>query len=462
MICRRLVGLALLLAWQGLAHADDAKPAQRPNILWIFSDDHGPELGCYGVEFLRTPNLDKLASEGMRFNYCYTNGPVCSASRSALMTGMYQTSIGAHHHRSHRKDGFKLPPNVKMITDYFREAGYFTCNGKFEDSNLKQAGKTDFNFTAVKPFDGTNWNQRKPGQPFFAQINFIEPHRGANWKQNSQLAYRVDPAKVVVPPYYPDTPEVRQDFANYYDAIDRLDIRVGKVLKRLAADGLADNTIVFFFGDNGRCHLRDKQWLYDGGLHVPLIVRWPGHIKPASINNDLISGIDISVTSLKLAGITIPKHMHGQVFLGPEAAPARKYIIGARDRCDETVDRIRSVHTHQYNYIRNFMPEKPYTQTNEYKETNYPVLNIMKKLHKEGKLNATQQLFMVARKPDEELYDLKADPWEIHNLAKDPKHQQTLKEMRKILDGWIKDTNDHGAIPEKPEEPGKPMKKKKS
>jgi len=429
----------------------------RPNILWILSEDISPDLSCYGTEAVQTPNLDKLAHQGIRYTNAFTTSPVCSASRSAMITGMYQTSIGVHHHRSHRNDGYTLPEPVRLITEYFREAGYFTANVKTAAAGVRGSGKTDFNFQLKKAFDGSDWNQRNPGQPFFAQLSINVTHRGGHWKNlREKLKNPVDPARVKLPPYYPDHPIAREDWATYLNSIQLMDQYVGKILKRLNDEGLADKTVVIFIGDHGRCHVRGKQWLYDGGIHIPLIVRWPGKLKAGQVCDDLVSAIDISATVLKIAGIEPPKHIEGRVFLGPGAnavrrpqAEKRNYIIAARDRCDETIDRIRCVRTKRYKYIRNFMPQRPYTQQNRYKERSYPMLNLMKELHAEGKLTPAQALFMAPRKPDEELYDIWNDPYEIHNLAASPKHQQTLKKMRAILDKWVRETGDKGQLPEK-------------
>ena len=420
----------------------------RPNILWILSEDISPDLSCYGTPAVQTPNLDRLADQGVRYTNAFTTAPVCSASRSAMITGMYQTSVGIHHHRSHRDDGYTLPEPVCMITEYFREAGYFTANVKTAAPGVRGSGKTDFNFKFKNAFDGSDWNQRKAGRPFFAQLSISVTHRGGHWKGLPQkLKNPVDLAKVKLPPYYPDHPVARDDWATYLDSIQMMDGYIGKILKRLDDEGLADNTVVIFIGDHGRCHVRGKQWLYDGGIHIPLIIRWPGKLKAGRVCDDLISAIDISATVLKIAGIEPPKYMEGRVFLGP-GVKKRDYIIAARDRCDETIDRIRCVRTKRYKYIRNFMPERPYTQINRYKESSYPMLPLMRKLYSEGKLTPVQALFMAPRKPDEELYDLQNDPYEINNLADSPKHQKTLNRMRGILDKWIKDTGDKGQFPE--------------
>lgn len=442
--------LLLLVAAAGPLTAADQAAKARPNILWILGDDLGPDLGCYGTPLVRTPNLDRLASEGIRYTRCFTSAPVCSPSRSAWNTGVYQTRIDAQNHRSHRGDGYRLPEGVKLVSQRFHDAGYFTANVTTAASGVRASGKTDFNFQAEQPFDGIDWSQRAPGQPFYAQINFMEPHRGPAWPAARKQAELVDPAKVKLPAYYPDHPVARDDWANYLDAVHLLDTKVGAVLDRLEHEGLAKNTIVVFFGDNGRCHVRDKQWLYEGGLHVPLIVRWPGgSVKPGTVQTGMVSAIDISATSLALAGLEIPKGLDGQPFLGPNAK-TRTEIFGARDRCDETVDRIRSVRTERYKLIRNYYPDRPYTQKNAYKERQYPVLNLMKQLHAEGKLTREQELFMAPRRPAEELYDLQADPEEIHNLAASPTYRKTLKDLEARLDRWIAETHDRGAIAEDP------------
>ncbi len=407
---------------------------KRPNILWIMGEDICPDIGCYGTPAVKTPNLDRLASEGIRYTNAFVTGPVCSASRSAMITGMYQTSIGAHNHRSHRGDGYTLPEPVKLITDYLRRAGYYTTNN----------GKTDFNFKPKgKAFDGKDWKGRKEGQPFFAQVTFGVTHRAFKRDKNNPI----DPDKVKVPPYYPDTKLTRRDWADYLESMQILDGQVGQLLKRLEDEGLADNTVVIFIGDHGSCHVWGKQWLYEGGIHIPLIIRWPGVLKAGQVREDMVSAIDISATILKVAGIEPPAHMEGEVFLGPDAKK-RDYIISARDRCDETVDRIRCVRTKRYKYIRNFMPERPYTQFNAYKTRQYPVVTLLEVLHKRGELTEAQAKFMAPRRPKEELYDLVNDPYELCNLADDARYETKLVELRAILEKWIIETGDKGQIAE--------------
>jgi arylsulfatase A-like enzyme len=424
---------------------------ERPNILWILGDDLGPQLSCYGDPLVKTPNADWIASEGARFTHCFTTAPVCSPARSAWNTGMYQTSFDAQNHRSHRKDGSRLPEGVRLVSHRLRDAGYFTANVTEVAPGLKVPGKTDFNFQVDgKAFDGTHWNQRAKGQPFYAQVNLTAPHKGPDWpaarQGNKSL---IDPAKVELPPYYPDHPVVRDEVANYLDAVQRWDAQVGVILGALRADGLLDNTAIFVFGDNGRCLLRGKQWLYDPGTHVPLLVRWPGRVARGTVRRDLVSALDITATALDIAGVAHPRGLHGQSLFG--GAKPRPYIFTARDRCDMTVDRIRAVRDHRYKLIRNFMPERPYAQFNEYIRDSYPTLRVIQELHAAGKLNATQSQWMAPRKPEFELYDLKADPQEVRNLAEDPAHRMIKRRLVTALDQWIVETNDHGRTPESPD-----------
>lgn len=442
--------LPLLLAGTlaaGSLRADAPKP--RPNILWILAEDFSPHLGCYGTKEVHTPNIDRLAAEGVRYTRAFATAPVCSASRSAFMTGMYQTTIGAHNHRSHRDDGYRLPDGVRVLTDWMRDAGYFTGNIRTfpPDLNLRGTGKTDWNFTYFgKPFDTDRWADLKGKQPFYAQVNFPETHRKFNSPRHA------DPAKVEIPPYYPDHPVVRDDWAQYLDAATALDVKVGKVLKQLEADGLAANTVVVFLGDHGQAHVRGKQFCYDSGLQVPMIVRWPKslpapkHYRAGTVDERLIELIDLAPTTLAIAGAAKPAKMQGRILLGEKAADPREYVFGARDRCDETVARFRTVRDARYRYIRNFMPERPLLQANDYKERSYPVWNLLKELHAQGKLNAVQQFLVQPRMPGEELYDLDNDPHETRNLAGSarPEHVLTRMRLRATLERWIEASGDQG------------------
>ena len=443
----RNTGLALTAA--GLSPCGGASQA-RPNILWIIGEDFSPDLSCYGNPDVATPNIDRLASEGVRYTHACVTAPICSIARSALMTGMYQTSIGAHNHRSHRRDGYKLPEGVRPFTALFREAGYHTSNLK--DTSVGGRGKTDFNFNLDEPpFDGADWSGRAEGQPFYAQINFSETHRAFRAFPERPI----DPATVELPPYYPGHPVVREDFALYLETAQHLDQRVAKVLERLEQEGLAEDTIVFFFGDHGRPLPRGKQFCYEGGMLIPLIVRipekfWPAGWQPGSVSDDLISHIDVTATSLAFCGIPRPSNMEAQVFIGEESAPPREVLFCARDRADETVDRIRAARTKKWKYIRNFYPERPYTQPNHYKDTSYPPLQVMKQLKAEGRLTPEQSFFMADTRPEEELFDLDADRFEVRNLAGVPENRATLDNLRGRLEKWIEETGDTGATPENP------------
>jgi N-sulfoglucosamine sulfohydrolase len=450
-----LTALALLIgvALSGMAGAAAAE--QRPNILWLIAEDMSPDaVGCYGGVQAWTPNLDKMAADGVRYTKAFTTAPVCSPSRSAFMTGMYQTTIGAHNHRSHRDDGYPLAAGVRVLTDRMRDAGYFTANVVNLPSPLKfkGTGKTDWNFTYKgKPFDSRDWSDLKTHQPFYAQVNFQETHRAY------RAPKRADPSKVVFPPYYPDHPITRADWAAYLDSATELDRKIGLILKQLEADGLADNTIVMFFGDHGQSHVRGKQFCYDSGLRIPLLIRWPKNfpapkqVKAGTVDDRLLAAIDFAPTMLDLAGVKKPAKMQGEIFLGDRAGPPRKYVFAARDRCDETVFRFRSVRDPRYRYIRNFTPDKPFLSPNKYKERAYPVWNLMKKLHAEGKLNAVQEALTAPTMPAEELYDLEKDPYEINNLAKSPEHQAKLQELREATEKWIVDSDDQGRTFEPPE-----------
>lgn len=428
-----------------------AAAAARPNILWIIGDDLGVELGCYGNRLVETPNMDRLAGGGVRFTNCHSTAPVCSSSRSAFQTGLYQTATATGHHRSHRKDGYRLPAPARLVTDALRESGYFTCNLTRAASGLPVTGKTDFNFQAERPFDGEHWKQRAAGQPFFAQACLQPPHKGPAFPQARKRKKLVDAARIELPPYYPEHPVIRDEFANYLDAVQLADDHVGAILQELERDGLLNSTAVFLFGDNGRCLLRAKQWLYEPGTHVPLMIHWPAAFGAGSVREDLATLVDVSATTLRLAGARAGSGLHGRSLLeGDSRAP--EAIFTARDRSGVAVDRIRAVRTKRYRLIRNFMPERPYTQQNAYIETEYPTLAAMKELHAARRLNDVQSQFLAPRKPELELYDLGADPHEVKNLAGSPAHRKAKQELLARLERWQRETGDRGAEAESPDE----------
>jgi N-sulfoglucosamine sulfohydrolase len=436
----------------------------RPNILWISTEDISPDLGCYGDAYAITPNIDRLASQSARYTNAFSNAPVCAPSRSAIITAMYTTTIGSMHMRSKA-----VPPaGVKAFTESLRAAGYYCSNNS----------KTDYNFEAPpnhRPPD-TVWDETSPrahwrnrtdkSQPFFSVFNFVVTHESQaratpeQYAKNTERltpAQRHDPAKAVLPPYYPDTPVVRKNWAMYYDNITAMDYMVADVLKQLDEDGLAENTVVFFWGDHGRGLPRGKRWTYDSGTRVPLLVRWPGQVKPNTTVDDVVMLFDLGPTALSIAGVPIPAHLQAQAFLGNQKKAPREYAFAQRDRMDEVYDMVRAVRDKQFRYICNFNPGRPYTQYLDYLEL-MPTMQELRRLYKDhynalgpayGKaLTPVQLLWMAPEKPPEELYDLTADPYEINNLAKSAQHQDVLKRMRGVLDMWQKETKDLGLVPE--------------
>ncbi|NJK90753.1 MAG: sulfatase [Blastochloris sp.] len=440
-----LCALWLALLLHGSVRAEDGSRI-RPNIIWLVGDDTGPELGCYGDGYASTPNLDRMASEGALFLRAFCTSPVCAPSRAGLITGMYPTSMGAMHMRS------RLAQPPLMFTSLLREAGY----------KVIWPGKTDFNFDVPEgAFDSTeNWTKNPKvlptGQPFFAYYNFGETHEGVLRNNPKLLAEFTadlkpeqlhDPARAPVPPYHPDTEAVRRQLADYYDTVSGLDFHLGRIWKMLEEQGLAESTVVVFLGDHGRPLPRAKRWVYDSGLRIPLIVRWPSGVKAGTRREDLVSTVDLAPTMLSLAGVKVPETMQGRVFLGEKQGESRSYVFGHRDRMDTTPDRIRCVRDARYKYIRNHEPQRPYAQEIAYIE----VLETMKAWRAgqaAGTLNPVQALFFAESKPAEELYDLDQDPHEVSNLAGQPEHEAKLQELRGALDKWTQDFGDLGAVPE--------------
>jgi arylsulfatase A-like enzyme len=442
-----------LLAVGLLAPATGAAET-RPNIVWIIVDDMSAHFSCYGEKTIRTPHVDQLAADGTRFSRAFVTAPVCSPCRSALITGCYQTTIGAHHHRSGRGElKITLPGGVVPVPVLFQRAGYYTCIGGFGAKDGK-LGKTDYNFEwDAKMYDGNDWAGRKPGQPFFMQVQLHGgKYRGqgpnANWQARvrRELGPNTKPDDVKLPPYYPRDPVLLQDWADYLDCCRYTDKEVGDVLARLEKEKLLADTVVFFMTDHGISHARGKQFLYDEGTHVPLVVRGPG-ISKGVVRDDLVEHIDLAATSLALAGIEVPKWMQGRNVLAADYSK-RDAVFAARDRCDETMEHIRSVSTAQYKYIRNYMNERPHLQPCRYKDDK-AIVQKLRELHAAKKLDdLTERLLFAPTRPKEELYDLAADPFEVTNLAADPKHADTLVAMRKQLADWEERTGDQGRRPE--------------
>ena len=438
--------VALLLLPLAALHAADP-PSDKPNIVWLIAEDMSPHFGCYGEKTIQTPNVDKLAENGVLFERAFVTGPICSPSRSALITGMYQTSIGAQHHRSGVGMKIELPAGARLVPKLFQEAGYHTFNGGYPAMGK---GKTDYNFEFDPGiYDGTDWKTRKAGQPFFAQIQLLGGKIRDIPKQlaeaRKQLGSATSTDHLPLPPYYPGTPAILDDWAATLDAVRITDKQVGEIVDRLRTEGILDQTIIFFISDHGVSHGRGKQFLYDEGTHIPFVVNGPG-LPKGQRRKDLIEHIDMAAMSLALAGIPLPETMQAHDVLAPDAQP-REATYSARDRADETVDHIRSVRTERWKYIRNFLPQRPYLQPNDYKD-HKPCLIALRAAEAAGELNDVQRLLFAKTRAPEELYDLAADPWEVHNLAADPAHAATLQELHSKLDRWMELTNDQGRTPE--------------
>jgi arylsulfatase A-like enzyme len=457
-----LLTTLLLVPLAALQAADASQPAKRPNVLWFVVDDMSANFSCYGETLIQTPHVDRLAREGTRFANAFVTAPVCSPCRSALITGMYQTSIGAHHHRSGRGvEKIHLPEGVTPVPALFRNAGYFTCIGSGLPGKSRRGnkagqggglGKTDYNFEYdPKIYDAHDWAPRKPDQPFFMQVQLAGGKlRGSTDAAAIKLldtaakefGAATDPEKVTLPPYYPRDPVLLRDWAAFLDSVRLTDAHVGQVVARLEQEGLLENTLIIFITDHGISHARGKQFLYNEGTHIPFIVRGPG-IESGKVRTDMIEHIDMAAISLAAAGIEIPHTMQGRNVFAPDYQP-RTHVFAARDRCDETIERLRSVRTERFLYIRNYHPQRPHLQPNAYKDGK-AIVQTLRRLHMAGTLDPlAEQLLFSPTRPPEELYEWTTDKWQLTNLAAAPAHNDTLKSLRVRLDQWMRETNDHG------------------
>lgn len=425
---------------------------QRPNILWLSCEDTSPLLGCYCDDLATTPHLDALASRGVRYINATVTAGVCAPCRSAIITGMYQTTLGTHHMRCQAK----LPDFIKPFPTYLRQAGYYCTN------NSKQ----DYQFATPRgAWDESSgkahWKNRpREDQPFFAVFNYTGCHESgiAGTEKYRQVTEGLekhdrDAVAATLPPYYPDTPATREDWGRAYDVITALDRWVGQKLEELEEAGLADSTIVFFWSDHGVGLPRAKRWVYDSGMLVPLIVSIPpkfrqgGQGNPGKIDDRLVSLMDLGPTVLNLAGVEVPRHVQGIPFLGPRLSQPRQYVFAARDRMDERYDIIRAVRDKRYKYIRNYEPWKAYYQYMNTAEQG-ATMRELRTLHEQGKLPPQAERYFAASKPVEELYDLYSDPHELENLSESPVHRQVLQRMRQAHQDWVVSTGDLGLIPE--------------
>lgn len=417
--------------------------ADKPNILWLTAEDIGPHLGCYGDDYATTPELDKFAEKSLVYLNAWSTAPVCAPARTTLISGMYPPSTGSEHMRSMTR----LPEQFKMYPVYMREAGYFCVNPGKEDYNLEKVGHV-----WDKTQKGNLFKQLKDQQPFMAVLNQTNTHESKIRTRPHKQVH--DPAKARIPAHHPDTPEVRQDWAQYYDNITKMDDWFGQQLAELEKQGLADDTIVFFYGDHGSGMPRHKRWPYDSGLRVPLIIHIPEKFKdlapeeyvPGAQTDRIVGFVDFAQTIISLAGENPPEHMQGNPFLGKFADPPQEYGFGFRGRMDERYDLVRTTRNKRYIYLRHYMPHKVYGQFISYMFVT-PTTRVWKQMYDDGKLTDAQSLFW-KEKPYEELYDLQADPDEVTNLVHSREHDAVLNELRDQHEKWVMRVRDVGFLPE--------------
>jgi arylsulfatase A-like enzyme len=437
--------IVLLLFPPWTLHAADAPdPAARLNILWITSEDNSPYLGCYGDPLAQTPNLDRLAAQGLRYRHAFANAPVCSTARTTLITGMYASSLGVQHHRSR----VAIPEPFKLYPEHLRAAGYYCTNNSKTDYNV--AGKRDvWDESSQK----AHYRNRAPGQPFFAVFNFTTSHESQVAPKAGKTSFRVAPQEITLPPYHPDTPEIRRDWANYYDQMTLMDAQAGRLLDELEHAGFADETIVFYYSDHGGALPRGKRDLHDSGTRVPLIIRFPkkwSHLAPAKPGawiDDPVSFVDLPATVFSLCGVPIPAHYEGRPFLGEQKTPPRDHVFLLRGRMDERYDTVRAVRDREFRYMRNYSPHRPWGQHYSYP---FQVMPSMRSWYAEfaaGRCSDVQAAYWKP-KPPEEFYRLADDPFEIRNLIAEPQHAERLAKLRAALRTEILTTRDTGFIPE--------------
>lgn len=441
----------------------------RPNILWLVAEDLSPYLPSFGDSTIETPTLSRLAAEGVRYTHFFSPSGVCSPSRAAIATGMYPASFAANHMRTgpwyvdlpgqemeaviehasqYMPEGIPpyeaMPPaEVMMHAEYLRRAGYYCSNNVKEDYQFRKslAAWDESSNTA-------HWRNREPGQPFFSIFNFEVTHESRIWRKAEDSLWVDEDLDVQVPPYLPDNDIGRRDMRRMYSNIKEMDAQVGEVLAQLEADGLLDSTIVFWYSDHGGPLPRQKRLMYDSGIRVPMIIRFPGKFRAGEVDDQLISFIDLKPTMLSLTGIDLPDYLHGQAFLGKQASSTpRQYIHAASDRSDAQYDMIRAVRDHRYKYLRNFQPDKSYYMAVSYREQ-MPVMQELLRMNEAGELNEVQAQWFRPQKDPEELFDTQTDPHELNNLADDPAHADKLEELRAECDRWMEEIKDVGEVPE--------------
>ena len=434
--------------------------ADQPNILWITAEDMSPTLGCYGDKFAITPNIDRLAKQSVRYTKAFASAPVCSPSRSCLITGCYPPSLSTQQMRS----GFAIPESMRGFPELLRKRGYYTSNNvktDYNTGNYAEIIKHSWNESSAT----AHWRKRTDKtQPFFSIFNLMTSHQSRSmvwpyerFKKEVQSKLSTseihDPAKTPLPPYYPDTPLIRREVARFYDCVTAMDKEVGDILKQLEKDDLSKNTIVFFYSDHGSGMPRHKRALLESGMHVPLMIRFPKkwqHLapaKPGTTTERLVSFVDYAPTVLSLTGIAIPEAMQGKPFLGSKNSKPRRYVYGHRDRVDEVRDLARSVRDSRYLYIRNYMPHLGYNQPTAWPD-NGEIRHDFYQLTDAKKMTGPQWHFAAPTRPVEELYDCKTDPQNLKNLVSSKKHEKNLKRLRTAHQKHIRKTMDLGFLPE--------------
>ncbi len=447
-----LVVASMVSMVSGAASAAPDAP-DRPNILWITCEDISADLGCYGDAYAATPSIDRLASEGVLYTNMYATAPVCSPARSCIITGVHACSLGTQHLRSR----IAKPATIRCFTEYLREAGYYCSNNSKEDYQFATP-KSAWDESSRK----AHWRKRPEGRPFFSVFNLTMTHQSQTRYTGEKLrtvnsrlpeALRHDPSEAPLPPYYPDTKLVRENVTAYHTQITLMDRAVGRILGELDRDGLAENTIVFFFSDHGGGIPRGKRWLHRSGIRVPFMIRCPGKYRhlvpgdPGSRSDRLVSFADLAPTMLSLVGIPIPDHMQGKAFLGGNAAPPRDFVFASRDREDEVILCSRTVVDGRYQFIRNFMPHRPRMPLSWYSEKT-PIRAELRRLGSEGMLKGDAAWLLAKTIPAEELYDLSTDPHQMKNLVDSPERRDTIGRLREALYGRMREIRDTGLLSE--------------
>ncbi len=419
--------------------------ADRPNFLWITSEDNSPYLGCYGDALAQTPQLDALAAQGIRYRNAFANAPVCSTARTTLITGMYASSLGVQHHRSN----VRIPARFQLYPQHLRAAGYYATNNVKTDYNVPDAPRTIWDESSAR----AHYRNRPAGKPFFAVFNFTTSHESQVAPKAGKTTFRIAPEKMPLPPYHPDTPEIRRDWANYYDQMTELDGQVGQVLAELKEAGLAEDTIVFYYGDHGGALPRGKRNLHDSGTRVPLIVRIPAkwaHLAPVKAGewcDELVSFVDLPPTIFALAGIPVPSNYEGRPFLGANRPAPRSEVYLLRGRMDERMDFSRAVRDAQARYVRNFAPHRPWGQHYTYPFQVQPSMRSWYAEYAAGRTNAVQSAYWQP-KAAEEFYRPAADPFEVKNLSAETAAAADIARLRRVLRAEMLRTRDTGFIPE--------------